>query len=186
MPLCIALFGSQVAVILFLIALVAVALFEILRRQEHALGRMLHTLFAPVLRTFELSDSPKLTGAMYMLIGAVLVTALAPADVAMTALAVLMISDSCAALIGKRWGRHPIAGKSMEGSAAFLLSAICITSLVGLLAEHAYSSFLLSGIAASIVATLVELYTARIRMDDNLSIPISFAGVQSLLLFCFG
>lgn len=184
-PLSIWLLGSRYAALLMVLALGGVVLFEILRRKDHAFGQFLQRLFAPVLRSFEISPAPLMTGAAFMLIGAVATTVLFPADVAIAALSVLMVSDTCAALIGKSFGKHPLFGKSVEGSLAFLVSAILITCLIGLVGMRPYSLFVITGGVASIVATAVELFTKRIGVDDNLSIPISFALTQTLLLFCF-
>ena len=184
MPLSIGLFGSRMAFVLLGIALLAVVSFEIIRRTSHPLGKMLQQLFAPTLREFELSESPKCTGALYMLIGALLVTAIAPPATAIAALTVLMISDTLSALIGKRWGRTPLAGKSAEGTAAFFISAVLITFCVAPLSHHPL--FLTGGIAASLVATMAELYARHLRADDNLLIPLCYALIQMLVFWCGG
>lgn len=184
MPLAIGLCGSKPASVLFALALTAVALFEILRRRRHPLGSFLQRLLTPALREAEISAAPRCTGALYMLIGALLVTVLAPPPVAIASLTVLMISDSCSALIGKRWGRHPLAGKSVEGSAAFLLSALLITACLTPLSAHPL--FFAAGCAASVVATLAELYARHLRLDDNLLIPLSYALTQMLVFSAAG
>jgi len=50
-------------------------------------------------------------------------------EVAVCALLVLAISDPLSSLVGRRLGRHPLFGKSIEGTLAFLGSSLIILML---------------------------------------------------------
>ena len=182
MPASIWLLEPPLAQLLLVGAFLSVIAFEITRRQPILIGQFANRVLAPTLRPSELNGKVRLTGAFYMLVGALLTSLLFSKEIAATALAVLMISDSLAALVGKRWGNHSFAGKSVEGSAAFLISAIAITCLSGFVSSIPFLAFFTSGVVACLIATLCELYAPRMRLDDNLLIPLSFALTHTLTL----
>jgi glycerol-3-phosphate acyltransferase PlsY len=66
-------------------------------------------------------------------------------------------------LIGKGVGRVKIFGKTLEGSMAFLITALLIVWVYPHLDR-------ISGSLATLGATLIEVLP--IRMNDNLSIPL--------------
>ena len=157
-------------------ALLLVAVFELLRRSPSQAGRFIAALAAPVLRPEENAGETRLSGALPMLASALLVGALFDPLIAGTALAVLMISDSAAALVGRAFGRHKILDKSLEGCAAFWLSG------AGLVLAMQPGDYWLSGLLAVSAATATELVSKRCGVDDNFSIPLVFCGVQASLL----
>ena len=94
--------------------------------------------------------------------------------IACTSLFIMSISDSLSAIVGKRFGAITIyKKKTLEGSLAFLLSSLIIIFIVPELN-------LFHAIVAALVATIIELYSVDV-IDDNLSIPISFCVVMTLL-----
>ena len=101
--------------------------------------------------------------------------------VASCAFTILILSDTSAALIGRKWGRHRFSnGKSLEGSLAFLLSgwiiAVCFCLAGGL--PGATMAVWLGGVAVSCVA---EFFNEQIHMDDNFTIPMLFGAVAEFL-----
>ncbi|MBM3617329.1 MAG: hypothetical protein FJX23_02150 [Alphaproteobacteria bacterium] len=177
MPYVIWSFGADTALLIFGAAFVLVILFEAMRRS----GALVNHLFRVILRPSETGDTLKLTGAFYMLLGAIVVTFIAPAMTAATALTILMVSDSLAALIGRKFGKHPFAGKSIEGSAAFFLSALIIVAISAQYTAEPIP-FLWAGAVACIAATFAELYAKHLKLDDNLCIPVAFTLAQMLCL----
>lgn len=182
MPACIWLLEPLQWQILLYSAFAFVILFEIIRRRPAFIRSNISKLLNTILRQYELAGNKQLTGSFYMLLGAVIVTLIAPREIAATSLCVLMISDSFAALIGKRWGKHPIMQKSLEGTAAFFLSALAITAFFAAIGTYDFQMFFISGCVACIVSTLCELYAKRLRLDDNLLIPVAFAVTQLISL----
>ena len=111
----------------------------------------------------------RLNGATYVLIAATISVLVFPKVIAVTSFTILIISDLTAALVGKRFGKHRFFGKSLEGSAAFLLSALVVVAIVPKV-EYRAGEYILQA-AAAVVGTIVE--ALPISVDDNLSIPLS-------------
>jgi len=93
-------------------------------------------------------------------------------------LAMAMLADAAAALVGRRWGRHRWGSLSatMEGTAAFVgtgLLAMVAFGSVGLLPAAA-------GVLGGAVAELLPL-----RLNDNIRVPLAAAllvvGTEALL-----
>lgn len=117
------------------------------------------------------------SGGMYVLLAAILCTLLFSTPVAMIAMTVMLISDTLAALVGKAMGTRKIyKNKSLEGTDAFFLSALFITMLYTPLYTFSYVSVL-----ACMAAVFAEVFEDKIKIDDNISIPLFVGGVLTLL-----
>ncbi|MEJ2615817.1 MAG: dolichol kinase, partial [Ignavibacteriaceae bacterium] len=92
---------------------------------------------------------------------------------------ILIISDSVAALIGRKYGRHKFLSKSLEGTLAFFVSAIIVVLFTPKV-EGVFSEYLI-GIIAAAIGAIVENISFGFA-DDNLSIPISI-GLSMWLLY---
>jgi dolichol kinase len=126
--------------------------------------------FGWLLRRHETDISKKrLNGASNVLVSALLCVLFFPKVVAINAFAILVISDTTSALIGRRFGRHHFLAKSLEGSLAFFISAILVI-LVAPKIDRLPMEYIIGFIAAAI-GTVVE--ALPIKIDDNLSIPLS-------------
>lgn len=148
----------------------AAVLFDVARHYYRPARDLSHSVFGWIMRTHEKDARQKrLTGASYVLLSAALCVFFFPKVVFLTAFSILIISDSAAALVGRRFGRRPFLTKSLEGSAAFLLSALVVVAVAPKVA-YIPAEFLVGG-AAAVVGTVVE--GADVGLDDNLSIPIS-------------
>ena len=109
-----------------------------------------------------------------MLIAATLTFLLFPKVISTTAFTVLIVSDTAAALIGRRYGKRRFFDKSLVGTTFFVLTAIGVTAVYQSI-FHAGPWFLVSGVLATIVCGIVEAASIRLKLDDNISIPSSFA-----------
>ena len=101
--------------------------------------------------------------------------------VASCAFAILILSDTAAALIGRKWGRHRFSnGKSLEGSLAFLLVGSLIAKFYCLAGDlpDATAAVWLGGVAAACVA---EFFNEQIHMDDNFTIPLIFGVIAQFM-----
>ena len=101
--------------------------------------------------------------------------------VASCAFAILILSDTSAALIGRKWGRHRFSnGKSLEGSLAFLLTGCIIAVGYGLAGNlsGATMAIWLGGVTAACVA---EFFNEQIHLDDNFTIPLIFGAAAEFL-----
>ena len=135
-------------------------------------------LFFKTLRNKErIRTKFQVSGSMYVLAAAIICTLLFSKPIAAIALTVMLISDTCAALFGKAYGsRRLYKNKSIEGTAAFFVSALLIMVICNFILPVTYASIL-----AAFVATFAEMYEDKIEIDDNLSIPLFVGAVLSLL-----
>lgn len=143
------------------------------------LGRFISTSFAQVfykffgflLRKHELDKKNKnLTGATYVLISALICGIIFPKVIFVTAFTILIISDTMAALIGRKFGKIRFLRKSFEGTLSFFISAsivVFFTPKIGNLPLE-----YVVGIAGAFVGAIVENISYGFA-DDNLSIPLS-------------
>jgi dolichol kinase len=96
--------------------------------------------------------------------------------VAIAALAFIIVGDTAAALVGRKFGRHYFRHKTLEGSLGCLLA----TLLVALVAPGLP---LWVALAGAVTATLTEAVSFRI--DDNISVPVVSGLIMTLLLKLF-
>lgn len=155
---------------------------DLARLYVKPLGRFYEKLFGAILRSHERNDrGRRLTGASYVLISAALCVWLFPKVIFLTAFAILIVSDSAAALIGRRLGRRPFLAKSLEGTTAFFVSALIV---VGLAPKVIYSpGEYLIGALAALLGAVVE--AAPQAVDDNLAIPLAIGTFLWLLYAVF-
>ena len=117
----------------------------------------------------------RLNGATYVLLSATLCVWLFPKVIVITAFAILIISDSAAALIGRQFGRHPFLGKTMEGTSAFFVTALLVVAVAPKSSITPPNTS--SASHAAVVGTIVEVVSGE-TLDDNLTIPISISLVM--------
>lgn len=154
--------------------LVAVAT-EVLRQCHAGFGRLFRRSVGFMLRRTEWD---RITGATYVLLGALLSVALFPRPVAVGVLLMLSISDSVASLVGLRFGRGRFLGKSLAGSLAFFLSALAIAWTVW---PEAGGPGFASALIATVAEALPALRLGRFELNDNVTIPL-LAGAAICLL----
>lgn len=114
-----------------------------------------------------------ISGSPPVFAAAALVTLLFPLKIAAIALGVMLIADTAAALIGRRFGKHKIAnGKSLEGVIAFCLAgslwACGLLYCAGLFSVKVA----LGAVLGVFLASMAELFEKQLHMDDNFSIPL--------------
>lgn len=158
---------------------VTVLTIDLLRRHYPPVTRLFSRFFGGLLREHE---KQKLTGAFYVCLAAFLAALLFSKPVAVAALGIMLVADSMAALIGRRWGKTPlIAGKSLEGSLAFFISALAITAAMTGIAGQSIV-FFMAGCVGALAATLAELYSARLKIDDNLTTVLAAGTAMEMAL----
>lgn len=174
---------STAAIILGILA--AVALFMDLGRYFFPeFGKIFYKFFGFLLRKHEIDHEKKnLNGATYVLLAAFLGVLIFPKVIFITAFSILIISDTSAALIGRKFGKIKFLRKSFEGTLAFFISAsivIFFTPKIGYLGTE-----YIIGLIAAFIGAFVENLSFGIA-DDNISIPFSVGfimwGLYSLWL----
>ncbi len=152
------------ALLLLLLGLTVALTVEVARSRSRWVR---HRFLLRTRRLLRRRERSAVSGATYMAAGFLLVFVLFPRPVAVLAMLYLTLGDLAAAVVGKRWGRHRIAGgKSLEGFAACLV----VNVTAGLLLPGiGWVPALVGGGAAA----AIEL--APLRMDDNLTVPLGGA-----------
>lgn len=124
----------------------------------------------PLLRSHELEGA--ITGATYYITGVLLCIIIFDKSIAIACIFFIILGDTAAALVGKRWGRTKLIGnKSLEGSAACFIVCLLITL---------FWINPIVGIAGAFFATLTELLPLRI--DDNLTVPLISGAIMQLMI----
>ena len=161
--------------ILFPIVLFALIV-EISRKCSPELNALINQMFAGIMREKEKNS---FSGATYLLISSALSIAIFSKEIAILALTILIISDSCAALVGRKFGRFMIGNKSLEGAGSFFVSAFVIYYFLVVF----YNFSLPFGASLMVIsaATIVELFAEKIHLDDNFAIPLAIGLVSWII-----
>lgn len=134
-------------------------------------ANIFYKVFGFLLRKHELDKEKKnLTGATYVLLSALICALIFPKVIFVTAFTILIISDTMAALIGRKFGKIKFLRKSFEGTLSFFISAsivVIFTPKVG-----GFPMEYVIGFIAAFVGAIVENISYGLA-DDNLTIPIS-------------
>ncbi|MDD4817183.1 MAG: hypothetical protein PHI85_04360 [Victivallaceae bacterium] len=125
------------------------------------------------------------SGGPHVLAASAFSLLLFPVSVAAAAMAVMLLGDTAAALVGRRFGRHRINGKSWEGTAAFVVFGYAGAALFLALSGGGFLHYL-TALPAVMFAAAVELFAAQLRVNDNFSIPAAFGAVMVLSTVFFG
>ena len=125
----------------------------------------------------EHEDAGDFTGATYILLSTCLTVALYDKSVAIAALAFIIVGDTFAAIIGRKFGRHRFGRKSVEGS----LGCLAGTAIVAFLAPGLTTPIAMIG---AVTATITEAVSFKI--DDNISVPIVSGLIMSLSIKILG
>ncbi|MBR3501723.1 MAG: phosphatidate cytidylyltransferase [Alphaproteobacteria bacterium] len=178
MPCLIYLLPQHIAVCLFLFLLIGDFIFEYGYYKRCSWARKTFgSLFYKTLRNKEIADEKfHPTGSIYVLTAALICSCFFNKYAAIIGLTVMLVSDSAAALVGKTYGRIKIyKNKTLEGTLAFFFSAVLVNIILSNL--HPFGMY---SVIACLAATLAELFEDKIKIDDNLSIPLLTAGILSL------
>ncbi len=149
---------------------VAMILIDVARLRQWLFWRAFaRKILSPVIRQHEMAGD--FTGATYILLSVCLTVALYEKPIAIAALAFIIVGDTLAALIGRRFGRHRFGHKSVEGSLACLAGTAVVAAVVpGLPMEVRFFG--------AAVATIVE--ALPLGVDDNMTVPIASGLLMTL------
>jgi glycerol-3-phosphate acyltransferase PlsY len=136
---------------------------DLLRLSDRKLRRFFLRLFRSLIRSHE---EEHLLGSTYFMIAALLSVLAFDEAITVAALTFLVIGDTAAAVIGKKYGKPRYWGKSLQGSLACFASCVLIGAAV-----LGNPWVILAGAATAAVAEALPL-----PMDDNMRVPI-FSGL---------
>lgn len=161
--------NRNISILLFLsLFLVNLAVEYAAYRKVPVVGGWFRRLFFKTLRRKEVvvhQFTP--SGSIYVLLAALILSVCFVPAAAAAALAVMLVSDTAAALVGKIFGTIRFAnGKSIEGTVAFFITACLILSACVLKCPWSVL------IIIALLATLAEFFENELQVDDNLSIPL--------------
>lgn len=140
-----------------------------LLRLKFALARkiFLH-IFGSMLKDAE--SQKRLTGATMLFVGMAATVFLFKEKQAVPALLMVCLADPLAAIVGQLSGKNFFWEKTLEGSAAFYLTASVIILI--------FTNYSWWGLMVSLMVTLLELLP--VPLDDNLLIPVAAAYLLSI------
>jgi dolichol kinase len=167
-PVWIYLTPDTIGLLGLIIATFVTVVFDLLRLNDRRLRRFFLGLFRSLIRTHE---EEHLLGSTYFMIAALLSVVAFEEIVAIAALSFLVIGDTAAAVVGKKYGRPIYWGKSPHGSLACFVVCFIIGSV--LLSDIQVA---LAGAAAATIAEALPL-----PMDDNMRVPIVSAMTMQLV-----
>lgn len=154
-----------------------IILVDYFRHKSRKIAKLFNLIFGKVLRDHEKNN---LCGATYFSAAAIICVILFPKIIVINAFLILAISDSVASIFGKKIISQPFFEKSTAGSVSFFSSAFIIVIINGLIFDEGIWYHLFS-LLAIFVTTIIEARPSLLKLDDNLTIPLSF----SLVLFAF-
>ena len=152
------------------ILMVLFIIFDILRHKVAWVKSLFSLFIDSMLRSHE--QEGKLTGATWVMIGAVISIILFSKPVAIIALIFMSLGDTAAGLIGQRYGKHKIWNKSWEGFFGGLF--VCI--IIGMNYSLLPMTISLSGAVAAMVMEILP-----IPLDDNFKIPLGAGAIMMML-----
>jgi dolichol kinase len=170
---------STALIILGIMTAIALIL-DVGRYFSKTIAKIFYQLFGFMLRKHEIDHQKRnLNGATYVLMSGLICVLIFPKVIVVTAFAILIISDTTAALIGRRFGTHKFLFKTLEGTLAFFISGIVVVLLSPKI-DYSFSEYMI-GIVGAGFGAIVENVSYGLA-DDNLVIPIS-VGIAMWLLY---
>ncbi|CEO16810.1 Cytidylyltransferase family protein [Rickettsia monacensis] len=171
---------TAITLLLFIITVITLYL-DVSRHNNAKISEFVTRFFSKVIRLEENNSSFALSGISFMMLGFFLTALLFPKNLVICSWLILIISDCLAALVGVKIGNSLSNGKSVSGSVTFLASAIFI-SILGYFYLGYNTSFIII-IISCIGATAAEFYSKDLRINDNLSIPLSYCLSTAILSY---
>ncbi len=162
-------FSKQIMLLITGLIFVAVSFTDVIRLYSPKVNQIFNKYLKYFIRE---KEKRGFTGSTYFMLGVFLTILFFPQKIAITAIAVLVICDTCASVVGILYGKTKIIGnKSLQGFLAFLISAFCISFA----SCYYFNLPLFPAFIASVGASIFELISSKIKCDDNLLIPISYS-----------
>ena len=158
-----------------LVALGALAIaVEVARDRSAAIHAWIDRWLGWMMRPEERVPGSGFCGATWVVVTAALLLAAFPAPVAAAAMAVGLVGDAAAALVGRSVGRHPWPGsrRTLEGTLGFLATGLVVMLFFG--------SFPWSARVAAVVAAAV-FEALPVPLNDNLVVPFAAAATLALM-----
>ena len=161
--------GRKWAAPIFAALAVAAVSVEISRLRFPRVQSSVMRVFGRIMRGIE---ERRVSGATYVLLGLAASALLFEPPIALSVMLMVTVSDAVAAIVGRRFGKPVLWGKSWAGSAAFFVTALVIVFLVP-------GVGFVPGVVGATSGTIVELLP--LPVDDNLAVPVLAGGVIQMI-----
>jgi len=165
-------FSRNTTFALYGMLFVIVLTIEIIRLNFSTLNNYLYSRLNGVIRS---NEEKKMSGTAPYILGVGLSLYVYSTPVAAAAICFLAFGDVAATTIGERYGKTKIGGKSLEGTAAFIVASIVVGFLFPVAGLKLASWVMILG---ALAAACIELLP--ISLNDNLMIPILSGAVMEL------
>lgn len=177
------LFVTKLSMCIFILLVASITLYlDISRHYNPKIKDLIKRILGKFLRKEEESGEFVLSGSSYMALGFLISCLFFSKGLAITSWMILIISDCLAAIVGVTVGTPLANGKSIAGSVAFMLSALLVSIICYFLIGYDTTFGII--FLSCLLATLVEFFSGVIKVNDNLSIPLTF-GFTTVLLGLF-
>ena len=140
---------------------------DLMRLRLDAANRLFFRFLRPLASPREADG---IASSTWYMLGITLAVTFASVPAAVSGVLVMALSDPAASYFGRRWGRKPFLGGSVEGSLLFLLVTLAV-----LAPRHGWSIAL----AVALPVTLLERRSWP--LDDNLTVPVATAALVGML-----
>ena len=158
---------------LLLLATIVWVAADLARLRVGSLNRWFQRCLGPLLRK---GEEHRMTGASYLLLGTFAAFALFQRDVAVLAVLFLALGDPVAAMVGMRFRRGRVFGKSPLGSVAMAGTAL---GVAGVLHGVGVIDFRWLFVAGALVAAVTEILP--LPVNDNITVPLSAGAAMAML-----
>ena len=163
-------FGRDFCLPIFLCIGGIFLIFDIIRINNNSVNNFYYKYFGFISRGYE---REKITSASYSMISIMLSTYFFESYIAIVSILIMSFADPMASIIGNKIGKINILNKTLEGSLSFFLFSAAILIIFN------FTSY--EVIVVSLSCTLSELVSKKIKIDDNLSVPIVSGTMLSFL-----
>lgn len=163
-------FSRSTAFAVYGALIVIVLLLEIIRLNFPDLNKYISTHLDGVIRA---NEAQKMTGTVPYILGVGLSLYAYSTPVAAAAICFLAFGDVAATTIGERYGKTKIGGKSLEGTAAFIVASLLVGFLLPVAGLQLASWVMVLGALAAAGIELLPL-----SLNDNLMIPVLSGAVM--------
>ncbi len=152
-------------------------LLDYYRGKNKTIEAIFNKMFGIILRQKEQKD--QLLGITWTFLSACAIFLLCEKEIAIISFLILAICDFLAAIVGKTIKSKPFFEKSFAGSCAFYISGVII-----LFASVAFFNlgfwFFFFALFALFATTIIEARPSYFSIDDNFTIPVSFAAIMTI------
>lgn len=162
-----------------LVAMTVVSLgIDVLMHYHAPTRRVMMRLVGGLLRGHEKQqDVFRLTGASWVLIAATITMWVFPTAIAVAAFTILIVSDTFAALVGRRYGTRKFLDKSLVGAVTFIVTGFGVILTYWTIYDLPLT-FVWAGMIGSVVGGITEAGSTTLKVDDNISVPTSIGIVM--------